>query len=93
MTAIERVLLRKDIASLIVAIVAAMATANFLTLITMPVAFELTGVNNYSIAGENVFLTKYVQPVIAFALQVIALELLLRLVIFVRQQLYKQGIK
>lgn len=90
MTAIETVLLRKDIASLIVAIVAGMAVAYFLTAVTTPLSLTLTGREGAFVPeGESSFTTNYVQPIVAFGLQLAALEGLLRLVIIVRQKLYK----
>lgn len=91
MTAIETVLLRKDIASLIVAIVAGTAVAFFLTAITTPLSLSLTGDQGSFIPeGQDAFVSQYMQPIVSFALQLIALEILLRLVILVRQKLYKK---
>lgn len=90
MTAIETVLLRKDIASLIVAIVAGTAVAYFLTAVTTPLSLTLTGREGTFVPeGESSFITNYIQPIVAFGLQLAALEGLLRLVIVVRQKLYK----
>jgi hypothetical protein len=86
MTAIEKVLLRKDISSLIVAVVTGVAVAFFLLGITGPLATELTASEKFG--GDPGFSALYIQPIVAFALQIVALELLLRAVIFARQLSY-----
>ncbi len=88
MTVIEQVLLRKDIAALIVAIVVGLATASFLGDITSPIVANF---NDAATFGEEAsFMEKYGQPVVAFALQVLALEALLRGVILARYHRYKK---
>ena len=81
MTALETVLLRKDIASLIVAIVAGLATAQFVTSITTPLVAELLDTIEQSTGS---FKETYLFPTFLFAFQLLALELLLRLVILGR---------
>ena len=90
MTAIEKVLLRKDISSLIVAIVAGTAVAYFLAGFTSVLASQLSFSDQFQ--GQNVPVGDVMlQSFISFALQVIALELLLRAVILARSFAYKKG--
>ena len=79
MTVIEKVLLRKDMAAIAVAVVVGLATAQLLTLTTSPIlSSAVVGADAYR------FKEDFVLPVIAFAVQVVALEGLLRLVIAAR---------
>lgn len=90
MTAIEKVLLRKDAASLIVAIITGTAVTFFLAGITGPLATTLSSTDQFQggpISGGDLAF----HAVVSFALQVIALELLLRSVIFARAYAYKKG--
>lgn len=87
MTAMEKVLLRKDIASVIVAVVAGIATVGFLGSVTTPFAELLSPLESTSSEG---LIEQIWAAIIAFALQLIALELLLRSVIMVRANLYKK---
>lgn len=90
MTAIEKVLLRKDTASLIVAIIVGAAVTFLLAGLTGPIATKLSLSDEFQSGampvGDLVF-----QSVVSFALQVIALELLLRGVIFARSLAYKKA--
>lgn len=90
MTAIEKVLLRKDAASLIVAIIVGTAVTYFLASLVTPLTTKINFSDQFQgstfPAGDMV-----VQAVASFALQVVALELLLRGVIFVRAFVYKKA--
>ncbi len=89
MTAIEKVLLRKDIASIIVAIVVGSATTFFLAGLTGPIVSQISFSDQFQ--GQGVPMGDLtVQSTVSFLLQVIALELLLRIVIFVRRLAYKR---
>ena len=89
MLVMEKVLLRKDIGSLIVAIVAGIATVTFLASVVAPFALLLSPIESPS---PNTILDDVWLAVVNFALQLIALELLLRAVIVVRAGLYtKRG--
>lgn len=87
MSTIEKVLLRKDIASLIVAVVAGIATVQFLASFTQPFTNELFA---GSVETGQSF-DSYLAPLVAFALQVLALEVLLRIVIAIRQSVHKSS--
>lgn len=89
MTAIEKVLLRKDAASLIVAITLAMTVGFFVSTLTNPLAFYLT-LSSHGQAGPPVADT-LLQAVVSFFAQLVALELLVRLVALTRGRLYKKG--
>lgn len=82
MTVIEQVLLRKDIASVAVAVTIGFAVFNLLGAISGPVTSELFSSNELVTSGS--FAETYVAPIFAFALQVLLLELLLRAVIYGR---------
>lgn len=88
MTAIEKVLLRKDIASLIVAIVVGSAVTYFLATLTSPLSMYIGFADTPADPPLGRIL---LQSVASFALQVVALELLLRLVIAVRGHIYKKA--
>lgn len=89
MTAIEKVLLRKDAASLIVAIVLAAATLFFLNGLVSPVTTYLSFSDQFQ--GGPPIGDLLLQTVISFVAQLIALELLVRLVALTRGRLYKKG--
>lgn len=90
MTAIEKVLLRKDAASLVVAIIVGTSVtymfAGLIGPITSKISFSDQFQSGYIPLGDLA-----VQSVVSFALQVIALELLLRVVIFARTFAYKKA--
>ncbi len=89
MTAIEKVLLRKDAASLVVAVTLAMTVGFFLSTLTNPLTFYVT-LTNHGQAGPPVG-DMLLQSVISFVAQLVVLELLVRLVILTRGRLYKKG--
>ena len=89
---IVKVLKRKDASSLIVAVVLAMMVSTFLVQITMEGSEELSKLIS---GNDNIFGTDgsvaglgwevaYLLPTVTILLQVIALELLIRLFIFLR---------
>lgn len=89
MTAIEKVLLRKDVASLIVAIVLGTSVAFFLSSVTSPLAIYAgmpDGVEGGPPVGDIVL-----QAVVSFVAQLVLLELLIRFVAVTRGRLYKKG--
>lgn len=92
MTAIEKVLKRKDIASVVVAIVLGFAISNLLSMITLPLTTTLIQSDSYG-SPTLTFTEQYTYPLVSFLLTIIALELLLRVVIFSRQVVYKKGKK
>lgn len=90
MSAIEKILLRKDTSSVIVAIIVGLTTLQLVASLTGPLTIHLMGADP-SLSQAEGFSNQYVAPVLAFVLQVIALELLLRLVIVVRHFAYNKS--
>lgn len=90
MTAIEKVLLRKDISSIIVAIIVGTAVTFFLASVTGPLTTFISF--NDQFQGNGVSAWDFaLQGLVSFVLQVVALELLLRVVIFARAFAYKKN--
>lgn len=90
MTTIEKVLQRRDAASLIVAIIVGTSVAYLLAGITGPITSKINFSDQFqggSIPAGDIA----VQSLVSFAFQVIALELLLRGVILARAYAYKKG--
>lgn len=78
---IVKVLKRKDAASVIVAVVLALILSGITTILTGDLATYLSGIEH---SGNVLWRENVVRPLIAAVLQVILLEALLRIVIFVR---------
>lgn len=82
MTATIKVLKRKDAASVIVAIVVAMMLVQLLPIITAELTNWITGVNeggfSYAIPDAD-WKTQYLNPVVAVLVQLVALEIIVRL--------------
>lgn len=82
MTVIEKVLLRKDIASIAVGVVVGFAAFGFVSSIASPIAGSI--LDAYQ-GTESSFKNTYLLPFFVFALQLVVLEGLLRLVILGRE--------
>lgn len=91
MTATEKVLGRKDGASLVVGVVLALAVLQFLSMVTLPLASKI--MSNNMPAPEGSFDQLYISPLVALILQVVALELLIWVVIGVRSFVYSAAPK
>ena len=89
MTAIEKVLLRKDAASLIVAIVLGTSVTYFLGGLVAPLAAYASFSDQYQGGGPPVA-DMIMQSAISFVLSLVALELLIRLVVLTRTRAYKK---
>lgn len=89
MTAIEKVLLRKDAAALIVAIVIGTSLTYFLGGLITPAVSLVTFSDQFQ--GPAPVSDIMMQSAASFVLQLVALELLIRLVSLVRGRLYKKG--
>ncbi len=87
MTIIERILLRRDIAAISVATVIGFLTFQFLAQIAAPLANRI-GVP--SDAAQPIVAADFYIPAAAYALALVGLELLLIIVVFARQLLYKK---
>lgn len=92
MTAIEKVLQRKDGATLVVGVVVALSVLQTLATITQPLSSKILGEDNQQLAGAS-FANLYGTPLLWFVLQVLALELLVWLVISVRSFAYAKPTK
>lgn len=75
MIGIEKVLMRKDASSLIVAIILALATLQFIATVTAPAAAKILDQAALQIQGSS-FKDQYVAPLVVLALQVVAVEIL-----------------
>lgn len=80
-----RVLERRDAASLVVAIAAGLVIFSFVTSVTAHLTAVISGIDT-----DESFRTAYWQPIVAMVLQLVALELLARLVIAVRPTIDKR---
>jgi hypothetical protein len=85
-----QVLKRKDAASIIVAILIALAVSPALGSITSPLSARMSGLAPgeyiaYSVPGAG-FGSQYVFPLVWAASQIVAIELVIRLYIFVMKQ-------
>lgn len=78
---IVKILKRKDASSVIVAVVLALILGGITTVLTGDLAIYLSGIEH---SGEVLWRENIVRPLIAAFLQVVLLEALLRIVIFVR---------
>lgn len=78
---IVKVLKRKDAASVVVAVVLAFLLSSVITVLTADLATYLSGIETI---GGTEWRENIVRPLIAAFLQVILLEAILRLVIYVR---------
>lgn len=78
---IEKVLLRKDAASVVVAIAAAMIAMQLVSEVTGPIANYLFASDSVIGSSSYSFANNLILPVGVFLLQVVGLELLLRAVI------------
>ena len=83
-----QVLKRKDASSLIVSIALAMIGFAVIGSITKHLSYVLSGMNDVYDAS---FKSDYILPLVAFALQVIALEVFLRLIIKAREAYIKSS--
>jgi hypothetical protein len=91
MTAIEKVLQRKDGSSLIVGVVLAYITLQFITSITGPLTSRVLGEtdNLQSVSAKD----QYLAPLVALLLQLIAVELLVWVVVGLRAFAYAKPAK
>lgn len=92
---IIKLLKRKDASSVIVAIYIAMALGTWLPSTVGKLSGWISGVSDgqyysYSIPGAG-WQTAYLQPAVFFLLQLIALELLLRLIVWVHPMLVRKN--
>ena len=78
---IVKILKRKDAASVVVAVVLAFVLSGVITVLTSDLATYLSGIETS--AGAN-WRENVVRPLIAAFLQVVLLEALLRILVFVR---------
>lgn len=78
---IVKVLKRKDAASVVVAVVLALVLSGIISVLTSDLATYLSGIE---VSGGTEWRENIVRPLIAAALQIILLELVLRLAIAVR---------
>lgn len=82
MTATIKVLKRKDASSVIVAVVVALMISQLLPIVTAELTNWITGVNeggfSRAIPGAD-WKTQYLNPVVSLLVQLVALELLVRL--------------
>lgn len=90
MTAIEKVLLRKDAASLVVAIVLGTSVSYFLGGLVAPLSAYITFSNEFRPGGPPIK-EMILQSVISFVISIVILELLVRLVTLTRGRLYKKA--
>lgn len=81
MSVIEKVLLRKDMAAVAVAIVVGFVTLQFISSITSPIISSI--LDTFPETGSS-FKDTYLLPTLLFGLQILALEGLLRIVIAAR---------
>lgn len=77
-----KVLERRDAASVVVAVAVGLVVATFVSTVTTHLSGVLTGADTVGGFREN-----YWHPLVAFVLQLVALELLARLAVIVRAQL------
>jgi hypothetical protein len=77
-----RILQRRDAASLVVAIAAGLAVAQFVAAVMSPLSAMLSGMDRVGGFRED-----YWQPLLFFILQLVALEVLARVAILIRSQL------
>ncbi len=93
MTATIKVLKRKDAASVVVAIVVAMVIGQVLPITTSELANKLTGVNeggfSYTIPGGD-WKTQYLNPIVWAVVQLVVLELLIRLYVLAHSLVTKK---
>lgn len=90
MTAIEKVLLRKDAASLVVAIALGTSVSYALAGLIGPLTMQINVFTSSEFMSNNIPVGNIaLQTAASFVLQIIALELLLRVVIFVRSKAYR----
>lgn len=85
---IVKVMKRKDASSVVVAILLAMMLSQLLMFVTGELSAKISGLNNedggfYYGAGGDWKVT-YLQPFVSVLLQLLALEVLLRLVVWLR---------
>lgn len=79
---IVKILKRKDAASVIVAIILAIVLLNVITAVTGDLATYLSGID--VAAGSTQWRENAVRPAMAAVLQLVLLEAILRVVIFIR---------
>lgn len=84
MTAIEKVLQRKDGATLIVGVALAYAFIQFITFVTTPLSAKIMGQETSQGYPGSSFNDQYVTPLVALVLQLVAIELAIWLVVSVR---------
>jgi hypothetical protein len=92
MTATEKVLMRKDGATLITAIVVATVFGQFLVTVAYSLSAEMMGKNIGQGIGPSAK-DQYLMPLIALALELIAIELFIWLVIGIRALVYPKTSK
>lgn len=87
---IDKILKRKDAASLIVAILLAMILAQLITPLTARLAQVLSG-PKVSMASNGIgWQPRYLYPIINVTLQIMTLEGLIRLYVFIQQRLNRR---
>lgn len=97
---IVKVLKRKDAAALVVAVVLAMIVSKWLPGLVAELSNNLSGLDNstyfsYATISDNVagsgWQARYLQPAVSVLMQIIALELLIRLIVWLRPMFVRKG--
>lgn len=92
---IVKILKRRDASSVIVAVVLAMITMGFLPYLTANIAGTLSGAQDGYYMGSGFpgadWRTAYLQPFVSALLQVVILEVVLRLVVLFRSVLVRRA--
>jgi hypothetical protein len=91
MTGTEKVLERKDAASVLLAVVLGFITLQFVLAVTSPLTAKILG------EGDSLqtvgFKDQYLAPLVAFVLQLIAVEILVWVVVAIRSYAYPKTSK
>ncbi|MBA2278848.1 hypothetical protein H0V99_00180 [Candidatus Saccharibacteria bacterium] len=87
---IVKVLKRRDAASVIIAIVLAMIVMQVLQSSTFDLANRITSTNEFTGGGPG-WKTMYLQPIVSAAIQLVVLEIGLRIAIALRSKLVRRA--
>ncbi len=85
-----KILQRKDAASLVVAIAVAMALNQFVSAVAFPLTFKLVGSDNeFGAFTGTGWKQEYLNPLVAFVIQLVLLEVVARLALAGREAVVK----